>query len=112
MQRFWSKVDPNGPLIVVELGPCWVWTAATFAPGSGGGTAGYGVFHLEDNSIVRAHRFSYETFVGPIPDGELVLHHCDHPPCIRPDHLFTGDHLVNAADRDQKGRWAGGRPPG
>jgi hypothetical protein len=41
---------------------------------------------------------------GPIPDGKLVLHACDEPSCINPDHLFLGSNADNAADRDAKGR--------
>lgn len=52
----------------------------------------------------KAHRVSYELFVGPIPAGMHVLHHCDNPPCVRPSHLFLGDAKVNAQDRAAKGR--------
>ncbi len=42
---------------------------------------------------------------GEIPTGQQVLHHCDNPPCIRPDHLFVGTQLDNVADAYSKGRY-------
>ena len=41
---------------------------------------------------------------GPIPKGMFVLHHCDNPPCVRPDHLFLGTAADNTADMMSKGR--------
>lgn len=54
-----------------------------------------------------AHRFVWETVIGPIPDGMMVLHRCDNPPCCNPDHLFLGTHLDNMADMRAKGRHGG-----
>jgi len=51
-----------------------------------------------------AHRVSYETFVGKIPDKMDLLHKCDTPSCINPDHLFVGTHADNMRDCLKKGR--------
>ena len=51
-----------------------------------------------------AHRWAWTQANGPIPDGMMVLHRCDNPPCWNPDHLFLGTAADNARDRDAKGR--------
>jgi len=85
LTRFWAKVEkrPAG---------CWLWT------GSRDG-CGYGTF-----SVGRAHRVSWIIANGPIPQGMRVLHHCDVPPCVRPDHLFLGTPKANNIDFMIKGR--------
>ena len=52
------------------------------------------------------HRMAWELENGPIPEGRCVLHTCDNPPCVRPDHLFLGTVADNNKDRDDKGRQA------
>lgn len=64
---------------------------------------GYGV--LQSNyRRVMAHRLAFELEVGAIPEGLLVCHRCDNPPCCNPSHLFLGTVAVNAWDMAQKGR--------
>lgn len=75
---------------------CWIWTGGTFSDGYGNiGTS---------KGARRAHRVSYELYVGPIPDGMQVLHSCDTPRCINPAHLSLGTAADNMRDRDLKGR--------
>lgn len=64
---------------------------------------GYGRFMIERREEL-AHRAAWMLHVGEIPAGMLVLHSCDNPPCVRPDHLFLGTHAVNTADMMRKGR--------
>jgi hypothetical protein len=58
-----------------------------------------------------AHRVAWRLAFGPIPNGKLVLHRCDNPPCINPDHLFLGLPQDNADDMSAKGRWQGTQTP-
>jgi len=94
--RFFSKVN-----ISSKPGGCWIWTGAK-------GRRGYGRFWTEHRKSIAAHRFSYETFVGSIPMGLFVCHHCDNPPCVRPDHLFIGTRSDNIQDSIKKGRFSSG----
>lgn len=77
---------------------CWLWKMAT-------NRKGYGFFwDPRYKKLVYAHRASYEIFVDEIPEGLSVLHHCDNPPCVRPDHLFLGTAQDNSDDMVAKGR--------
>lgn len=66
---------------------------------------GYGkVWRAECGKKIFAHRVAWELVKGEIPQDQCVLHRCDNPQCVNPDHLFLGSHKDNAADRDAKGR--------
>ena len=68
---------------------------------------GYGRFKIDGiRFAVYAHRLSWEIHRGPIPDGLFVLHRCDTPACVNPDHLFLGSAKDNAQDCIAKGRAA------
>lgn len=76
---------------------CWLWQGCR--------VRGYG--HLQVGGRPRrVHRLAYAEFVGPIPPGLHVLHKCDTPACVNPEHLFLGTHADNMADRTRKGRVA------
>lgn len=96
--RFWSKVNKNGPVPqhCPYIGECWEWTGRR--SGSGYGT----VVVFKKQQV--AHRVAWGLANGPIPDGMLVCHRCDNPVCVRPDHLFLGTHLDNMRDMWAKGR--------
>lgn len=100
VERFWEKVNKEGPVMRPELGPCWIWTAARTGGGygyigDGGGRAG---------RSLRANRVSWELQHGALAASVDVLHRCDNPACVRPEHLFLGDARANAADMVAKGR--------
>jgi hypothetical protein len=75
---------------------CWLWVGTK-------DTGGYGMISRACK-YTKAHRVSYEAFVGPIPSGLHVLHACDNPACINPAHLSVGTVKENMAERDARGR--------
>lgn len=91
--RFWRHVDKSGA--------CWVWTGAHNKQGYGA----IALYHTRPTfRAAPAHRVSWELHFGPISDGLWVLHRCDNPPCVRPDHLFLGTPQDNIDDMRAKGR--------
>lgn len=64
---------------------------------------GYGVRRVGTRTV-KAHRHAYEQKHGPIPDGMLVMHTCDNPPCVNLDHLRLGTVADNNRDMARKGR--------
>lgn len=76
--------------------PCWAWTDQKTRDGYG---------RISINGVkLYMHRTSFEVHNGRIPDGLVVRHACDNPPCVNPDHLLTGTQADNARDRDERGR--------
>jgi hypothetical protein len=75
---------------------CWLWDTAP-------PKRRYASFWM-DRKREQAHRASWLLCCGPIPEGLHVLHKCDVPLCVNPDHLFLGTHDDNMADMKEKGR--------
>ena len=67
------------------------------------GCNGYAKLEIK-GVLKRAHRVAYETYVGPIPDKMMVLHHCDIRNCVNPKHLWIGTAKQNTDDMIKKGR--------
>lgn len=81
--------------VVTETG-CWIWNGSS-------NRGGYGQFHMPSGPWL-AHRVSWLLSKGWIPDGSHVLHKCDTPACVNPDHLFLGTDKDNVQDMLSKGR--------
>ena len=91
-ERFLEKIDkihPNG---------CWIWIGSR-------NNDGYGqIFADKTRKVVRANRLSYKLYKGDISNNMCVLHKCDNPPCVNPEHLFLGTVKDNMKDMKLKGR--------
>lgn len=95
-ERFWEKVS--------KTDSCWLWTGFKTRKG-------YGRLRLTDLRKSRsAHRIAWFLAHGEWPVLQ-VLHTCDVPSCVRPDHLFLGTHDDNMRDKAQKGRQSGELSP-
>ncbi len=90
-QPFEKRIDRSGD--------CWLWLGAR-------SSAGYGQVYV-NGRVEYAHRVAWERAHGhPVPPGHHILHTCDTPPCVRPEHLFIGTHAENMLDKASKGRAA------
>jgi predicted small metal-binding protein len=104
-ERFWAKVDKVSgipPSHNPSVGKCWIWTATlhhTIRPPE----HRYGKFIMNKKRVL-AHRVAWLTTDGEIPEDMCVLHKCDNPRCVRPDHLFLGTMKDNSDDMIKKGR--------
>ena len=91
LTRFWNYVD--------KTDNCWNWTAAL-------NTYGYGCFWW-DKKQHQSHRISWLIAYGSFP-ADCLLHICDNPKCVKPDHLKEGSQADNMADKKHKRRQAFG----
>lgn len=100
VENFWRYVDKQGP--------CWLWVGGP-RPSK---ASRYGKFYNGERQVF-AHRYMYELVLGPIPEGQVVLHSCDNGYCVNPAHLSLGTQKENMQDCARKGRRnvRGGRNP-
>lgn len=100
---FIQKVNKAGPIPDQEnphykgLDSCWIWNDAK-------DWQGYGRFYLDRRTPRLAHRVSWSIRNGTIPQGLCVLHRCDNPSCVNPDHLWLGTVTENNNDCTAKDR--------
>lgn len=96
LEKFWDKVSIYGPMLMPELGCCWMWIGCR--------TKGrYGQMTVI-RTVCYAHHVSWILHRGDIPLGQWVLHRCDNMACVRPSHLFLGTRRDNVRDMFSKGR--------
>ena len=92
--RFFEKVRK----LNLDSGGCWIWIGLK-------NKKGYGRFSVSRSiGMLLAHRLSWEIHRGSIPSGMCILHRCDVPACVNPEHLFLGTRQDNNQDMIKKGR--------
>ncbi len=103
-ERFESHINKESPHTYTDpdgnTTPCWTWNTKK------GNINKYIRMEDEAGHTVYGHRLSHEYYIGPIAPGLCVCHHCDHPGCVNPEHLFEGTQEDNNKDRSKKGRTA------
>ena len=80
---------------------CWDWS-------SDKNEQGYGQIWYQGKTI-GAHVLSYILYHGPVPEGKIICHSCDNPPCANPRHLWAGTYKENMEDAMRKGRLTKGK---
>jgi hypothetical protein len=90
--RFFGFIDIGGPK------DCWEWRGHRQKP------SGHGRFQTSTFEKSGAHQIAYLLLRGPIPEGLVVCHSCDNPPCCNPNHLWLGTQAQNQLDSWNKGR--------
>lgn len=79
---------PVRPFWIVDPSGCWLWNRKRRKDG-------YGRKSIDHSREIPAHRWVYEQYVGPIPEGLELDHLCVNPPCVNPDHLEPVTHSEN-----------------
>jgi len=98
MDRFWSKVNKDGPVMDHMDTPCWEWEKSLSA-------RGYGQFHYQGTTRL-AHRLSalLSGIIDDIHEDIFICHSCDNRKCVNPEHLWKGTNQDNMRDCAEKGR--------
>lgn len=97
IERFWLKVNKECSQVFYNGTRCWEWMAGCDKDGYGHAWIG--------GRDCRAPRFSYELAFGKIPENKpCVLHYCDNPLCVRPEHLHAGTNKENSQEMVKRGR--------
>lgn len=91
--------------VAVPFCGCHIWTGPIT-------NHGYGRVTFGKHKSTGAHRASYQHFVGPLKDDEIIMHECDVPLCVNPLHLRKGTQAENIADKVAKKRQAAGEAHG
>lgn len=99
----------NNKILIDLESNCWNWTGSHHKEKPG--FLPYGLFSFQRKNYL-AHRFSYMINKGEIPKGLCVLHKCDNPKCVNPEHLSLGTHMDNTIDKMNKGRQCKGETHG
>jgi hypothetical protein len=94
--RIKNTIDTFHKRYNVDVNDCWIWNSAKQPTKSPNWW-----FNGKEQLV---HRWSYQYFKGPIPQGLVVCHSCDNPHCVNPNHLFIGTQKDNIQDCIKKGR--------
>jgi hypothetical protein len=86
--------------VEVDAAGCWIWTGSLFSR-----RKDYGQFWA-DGTNQLAHRWAYQQFIGPVPDGLEVDHTCRVTVCVNPVHLEAVTAAENHERRDAARRAA------
>ena len=95
------RIDPNNPIsfwarvtLTADDSRCWVWRGAK-------DNRGYGRINVRGTLL--AHRYAWLLVKGRTADG-LLLHSCDNPSCVNPNHLREGTMQDNVDDAYSRNR--------
>lgn len=109
--RRWNKKYPGGhperfksKIRLSSSNSCWIWTGTQYPARYG---SPYGQFWT-GKKLASAHRYSLELHLGrSIKNGFNVLHTCDTPLCVNPEHLYEGTQKENNKDAYARGHRSG-----
>ena len=103
MQRIPDSLLVNHLLgrTVEDQNGCLIWQGAQCGPGY---RERNGYANVRRGGSRTGHRLMWAALNGPIPEGKVIMHTCDRPPCLNPDHLRLGTQSENMKDAVRKQR--------